>query len=1202
MPNVSIRFRARRAIVFSIVAVAIVFPAIGARSAAPAALQAADGTPAADTCILELILPAGASATVDGRKQGTKRTVTYRGLKPESIAPAMVVVRFKGGQSVERQVWVQPGRRVRLALGEPNATRPELVAQTGHPGGAALYAAMSHDGRFLLTSHGPQAILWDVATGRQLRAYPGGADALHSVAFMADNQRLMAASYGGQVAVYDAATGRETVSFRVDGCFRAALAPDGATIAVDGPEGAILLYDTASGRRLREFQGAHKNTVEWLAYSPDGKRVVSASADETAIVWDAKTGRKLLELASPAGGFERALFSPDGRRIVTTAYDDDPETRAVRTTELTLWDAATGTRLAAWQSHSEQVGQWTFSRDGRWLIVPVFRRMPSREHPARVDVLDAETLKTERTLAENPGGALGIAAPDGRTVFDGRYLWSLESGDKVRTFGGQISHATVRDLQPGDGGYALLSSGVAVDVFDLAQAAIVRRIKPVVAGSGEWMRNARFFAEGQRILALVGSEQGTRCAVYDAVTGDELEKLSLGPGLQFNHRLTPDGQFLFVGTQKTATLWDLTAKRAIRTFRPDRYNTVAIAIAPDGRRLALAPAERDRFDALRIEHDLATIVDARSGRELRTFQTSSEIKEDRPYVSWYDTAALDFSPDGKYLATGGAEFTSNPDSNCGVVLLWDAENGDLIRALHIPDHVEKVGFSQRGDYLLARSAGNTVSVWHLASGQKLLTVPHFEINLPQLTPDGRYLLTTASENAIVVWDVATGTRLASHLLLHDGEDWLTVTPEGLFDGSARARQQVMFRVGGGLNLVSVDRFFQDFYRPGLMADLLHAERPLPEVTLGHAQPPRVKIVSPESGAVTSAEATITAEAVDQGGGISGLSVRQNGVRVVADGESHQEGKTVYRTFKLQLIEGANEIRVTAASGDGSWESEPARVVLLYDRPLERKSQLHVVAIGINRYADGALNLSYAASDAEAMADLFRRRGGALYGDVHVTTVLDEQATKAGIKETLQAVAAQTRPQDTLVLFLSGHGAMVGQRYYFVPHELARTADRLEDDLRAQGLPADELSEYLGAAKALKRVLILDTCASGGALGVALKTRSGFALRGAVERLSRSQGVFTIAAAAAGAEAQESPQLRHGVLSYALLAALGGVSGGPLDGQEVQPSGKDRVVDVMEWFTFAAGQVPRLTELLFGAPQDVQTSTQGNSFPVLPLDD
>ena len=108
-------------------------------------------------------------------------------------------------------------------------------------------------------------------------------------------------------------------------------------------------------------------------------------------------------------------------------------------------------------------------------------------------------------------------------------------------------------------------------------------------------------------------------------------------------------------------------------------------------------------------------------------------------------------------------------------------------------------------------------------------------------------------------------------------------------------------------------------------------------------------------------------------------------------------------------------------------------------------------------------------------------------------------------------------------------------------------------------------------------------------------------RQAIEQQARTQGIFTIAAAAATQEAQESEKLRHGVLSYALLAGLKAVDGGPLEGQGVQPGGEG-VVDVLEWFNFAAGRVPRLTEALYGSAQDVQLGAQGASFPMLPIAD
>jgi len=265
-----------------------------------------------------------------------------------------------------------------------------------------------------------------------------------------------------------------------------------------------------------------------------------------------------------------------------------------------------------------------------------------------------------------------------------------------------------------------------------------------------------------------------------------------------------------------------------------------------------------------------------------------------------------------------------------------------------------------------------------------------------------------------------------------------------------------------------------------------------------------------------------------------------------------------------------------------------------------QAKLHVVAVGINQYREEAMNLKFARADAKAMAELFGERGKRQYREVSTAEVLDGQATKQGILDSLEKVAGQAQPEDTLVVFLSGHGRMVGQRYYLIPHDFHRQEDSVEEDIRRQGVPADVLADVVSKVPARKRILIFDTCASGGALKISRQGEGPFGFRGAIEKLGQRQGVFTIAASAAGQEAQEIEQLGHGVLTFALLAGLRAVPpGGPLEGLAVGPSGPEGTVDVLDWFSFASGHVPRLTKRYLGQMQDVQTAGQGTSFSVLP---
>lgn len=216
-------------------------------------------------------------------------------------------------------------------------------------------------------------------------------------------------------------------------------------------------------------------------------------------------------------------------------------------------------------------------------------------------------------------------------------------------------------------------------------------------------------------------------------------------------------------------------------------------------------------------------------------------------------------------------------------------------------------------------------------------------------------------------------------------------------------------------------------------------------------------------------------------------------------------------------------------------------------------------------------------------------------------LVDQQATAANIPKALIGLAEKAQPQDTLVVTMSGHGTMIGSLYFFLPHEMkCRPGEPLEEDVRAHGLPMHQLNDWISHVPALKRVLVIDTCHASGAFGLVRTGRSPWQFKKAMELMSRVQGSFILGAAAAGEEAQEVPDLGHGVLTYTLLASLGEAERIMTGFRPLQPAAEEELLTVRNWFAFAQDHVPTLTKLFFNRAHFVNYEACGQDFPILPL--
>jgi WD40 repeat protein len=1063
---------------------------------------------------------------------------------------------------------------------------PELVVQTGHSAGIRK-VSMDEAGKYLLTvsDDDGKAILWDVGSGQQLRTYAGAGGRVETAALSADGKRVLTGNIDNTAILWDARSGEQLRIFNGHSAPIEAVAfsADGERVLTGSANGMAILWEASSAKKMQKFEvpTGGVDSAPWVhtvALSGDGKRALTSShIDNTTIVWDVSSGKRIRTLKSGAAAalsadgkrvltageaailwdaesgeklraFESAMsvaFSSDGKRILTGSAEGKVGTTI-------MWDTASGRQLRAFKGHKHGVSSVTFSADGNRAVTG------SPDKTAILwDTTSGRPLQTFEGHAD-PIWSLAVSANGNRILtgsnaVNSAILWDAVSGEQLRSFRGDgkegASEAPSTDGKHDDllellhrdyagAPVALSADGTRVLTVSSDSRAILwdtadRKQLQIFKVHGDRLTAVALSVDGKR--ALTGSWDGT-VILWDSIKGDQLRSFKGHSGPVDSVALSVDGKRVLTGScDKTAILWDAASGKRLQTFEGHTDLVKFVALSEDGKR------------ALTGSYDKSAILwDAANGKQLRTFKGH----HDEVFYSGY-AAAL--SSDGTRALTGSADTTA---------ILWDAVTGKQLRTYK----------------------GHTGHVGSVA-----------------MINDGKRALTVSQDGTTRLWDAETGDELCRLISLDGGQDWLVVTPSGLFDGSAGGRQKVMYRIGNGLNVVPVDRFFQDFYRPGLLASVVKGEK-IKAPDFATSRPPTVRITAPrESGTVEKREVMLATEVADEGGGIQGPALFLNGARLLAEAETSKDGKIVKRSFKVSLVEGDNHFEVKAASADGSWESEPALLTLRYEKPLG-KPVVHFVAVGISKYAEDSYRLKFAREDAAAMAKLFRERGSALYREVKTTTLLDAEATRDRIRETLQKVPKDAQPQDTLVLFLAGHGAMVGQRYYFIPHDFRIVKDRkLEDDIRQQGLPADELADFLSSGPALKRILILDTCASGGAVDLfRVAARNPFAFRGEIERLSRSQGVCILAASAATEEAKEPRDLGHGVLTYTLLAGMKAVDGGPLERKWLEPSGKEQVVDVLEWFSYAEGHVRRLTKEYCGQEQNVHMGLRGSSFPVLPL--
>ena len=445
--------------------------------------------------------------------------------------------------------------------------------------------------------------------------------------FSPDGKQIITISRGEAARFWDAQTGQALIGPLKDGppTNSAGLSPEGKPIATASDAKTAQRWDTQDGHSsdgkwvVRVSGGTariwdartdqpwseplrQRAEVRSARFSPDGKRIVTASADNAAYVWDVRTARPLVEPLKIGGSLNAIEFNPDGNRIVAASL------------AAVVWDAHTGQLLTEPMKHGSNVLSAQFSPDGKRIVTA------SRDATARV--WDAQSGQPLTEPMKHDMAVLSAEfSPDGKQILtaseDGSVrTWDALTGRPLTRLSGPWFSVASAHFSP-DGKQILTGSGD--NTARLWDAGTGQALKAPLQHGGQdgSVDSAEFSPDGKRILTASSSryinndgiwiEKTAR--VWDSQTGKPLTAPMKHGNATADIRaahFSPDGnQIVTASNDGTARVWDSQNGQPLTEPMKHKFAVLSAQFSPDGKRIVTASQDTT-----------ARVWDARTGQPL----------------------------------------------------------------------------------------------------------------------------------------------------------------------------------------------------------------------------------------------------------------------------------------------------------------------------------------------------------------------------------------------------------------------------------------------------------------------------------------------------------------------------------------------------------------------------------------------------------
>jgi WD40 repeat protein len=977
--------------------------------------------------------------------------------------------------------------------------------------------------------------IWDLGNGKLLKTLEGHTERVNGVHLMKSESQAISYSDDKTIKIWDLENGKLLKSLdghteRVNGIHL--MKPENQAISYSDDK-TLKIWDLEKRKLLKTLEG-HSKRVNGIHLINSESLAISYSDDNTIKIWEWETG-KLLKTLNEHTRYVGIQLTNDERRLISYSGDGTIKT----------WEMETGKPLRTLEGHTNEGERIQLTKDGR-KIISYFNSNP-------IKIWGMETGKLLKSLEGHRSGVKGIqlTKDEKKLIFyfyNNRIkIWEMETGKLLQSLEGHPDYVNGIQLTKDEKKLISYSSDRTIKIWETETGKLLKTLE------GHFNSVNGIQLTNDEIKLFSYSDDGT-IKIWETETGKLFRTLAGHTKWVHGIQLTNDEiKLISYSGDKTIKIWEMETGRLLKSLEGHTDSVYGIHLTKDERKLISYSYDK----TIKIwDMETGKLLQSLDGH-LNSIKKIQITKDEKKIISY-----------------SGNTFGSNDKT----IKIWDMETGTLLQSLegHTGD-VYGIQLTKDEKKLISKSADNTIKIWDISEvkthgrASLLQTLNHQSSSIInyilQSTPAyPNLLLSFSADGSLRYWDMDTGKLLLTQLLFKEGES-IYYTADGYFDFTDKKVMDYIAYTSPSIQsgFIDLQDLWEDYkrddlkesvlagrFKPKKGSNLIRSVETTPVIkTLFDPQ----KTIAPDKD-----NYPMRIQVSEKGSKLGSVVVFVNGVQVVntkLSEESNENGieveesetsggKSFQLKFPVPLNYGTNRVEIKAYNEFGIPQSYPA-----FD--LERKTpanvvlpkpNLYVLSVGVNEYQKNKLKFSV--KDAEAMAEVLSKNGKELYSAIHVKKLLDKDASKKGIEDALADIARNAKPEDVVLIYLSGHGNNASSRevknlFYFVPFDFNWSSDsQAEYVAREQGIDAEYLNETFTKIKSHKVILILDACHSGSIQTAMLakgedETK---ASRKAMDRMANGTGRFIFASSAGNELSREHSEAGHGLYTYVLLNALG----------------------------------------------------------------